>query len=405
VTQAIDLDALNLLDGRWYADDAHAIWDEFRRRAPVHWDPVGQVWGVFKHADVLAIEKDAKTFSSVRAPRPHGDHLPMMISMDDPEHQRRRSLVSRGFTPKRVADHEPMVRELCRQIINRVCERGSCDFVWDIAAPLPLYVIADLLGYEPDMYDDLLRWSEAMMTPRADDMLTPEMIAERLQQTSTTMVEFRDAQLGIIADRRRHPRDDVMTIFCQAEIDGERLDDESIVQEMLLILIGGDETTRHVLSGGMLELIKHPEQRDALRAGDADLALMAEEMIRWNSPVQNMARTATREVVVRDQKINEGDQLMLFYPSANRDEEVFEDPHRFDIRRSPNPHVAFGFGTHFCLGASLARLEVRVMFDELLRRLPDMELATDEPLERRASNFVSGLERLPVTFTPSPVEP
>src|SRR5262249_45014933 len=155
--------------------------------------------------------------------------------------------------------------------------------VWDIAAPLPLYVIADLLGYEPDMYDDLLRWSEAMMTPRADDMLTPEMIAERLQQTSTTMVEFRDAQLGIIADRRQRPRDDVMTIFCQAEIDGERLDDESIVQEMLLILIGGDETTRHVLSGGMLELIRNPDQRDALRTRDADLALMAEEMIRWNS--------------------------------------------------------------------------------------------------------------------------
>lgn len=383
------IEGLNLLDGRWYAEDAHAIWDEFRRDAPVHFDPVGQVWGIFKHADVLAIEKDPKTFSSHRAPRPHGQHLPMMISMDDPEHQRRRSLVSRGFTPKRVADHEPMVRELCRQIIDNVCEKGSCDFVWDIAAPLPLYVIADLLGYEPDMYDDLLHWSEALMSPTADDMTTPEQIAKRLQESNTTIGEFREAQLRIIADRRRKPRDDVMSTLCHAEIDGERLDDESIVQEMLLILIGGDETTRHVLSGGMLEMINHPDQREALRSGDADMALAAEEMIRWNSPVQNMGRTATRDASIRDHEIREGDQLMLFYPSANRDEDVFERPHEFDIRRHPNPHVAFGFGTHFCLGASLARIEVRVMFDELLRRLPDIELATGGPLQRRGSNFVS----------------
>jgi cytochrome P450 family 142 subfamily A polypeptide 1 len=230
-------------------------------------------------------------------------------------------------------------------------------------------------------------------------MLTPEAIAERIQQSSTTMVEFREAQLGIIADRRKHPRDDVMTIFCHAEIDGQRLDDESIVQEMLLILIGGDETTRHVLSGGMLELIKHPQQLDALRRGEVDLALMAEEMIRWNSPVQNMARTATRDVEVRGQQLHEGDQLMLFYPSANRDEDVFDDPHRFDVTRNPNPHVAFGFGTHFCLGASLARLEVRVMFEELLARLTDFELAGEKPFRRRSSNFVSGLETLPITFT------
>jgi cytochrome P450 family 142 subfamily A polypeptide 1 len=396
------IQGLNLLDGRWYAEDAHAIWDEFRRDAPVSYDPVGQVWGIFKHADVLAIEKDPKTFSSQRAPRPHGVHLPMMISMDDPEHQRRRSLVSRGFTPRRVADLEPMVRRLTRQILDEVCERDSCDFVWDVAALLPLYVIADLLGYEPDMYDDLLRWSEGMMSPNAEDMLTPEQIAQRIEKSSTTMDEFRAAQLGIIADRRKHPRDDVMTIFCQAEIDGERLDDESIVQEMLLILIGGDETSRHVLSGGMLELLHDPEQMALMRERGADLALAADEMIRWASPVQNMARTATRDAEVRGQQVHEGDQVMLFYPSANRDEDVFDDPHRFDVRRNPNPHVAFGFGTHFCLGASLARLEVRVMFEELLPRMADIELAAPEPLRRRSSNFVSGLETLPITFTPVP---
>jgi cytochrome P450 family 142 subfamily A polypeptide 1 len=398
------IDDLNLLDGSWYAEDPHRIFDEMRKTDPVHYDPVGAVWGVFKHADVLTVEKDAKTFSSHRAPRPHGEHLPTMISMDDPEHQRRRSLVNRGFTPKRVAAHQPMMRQLCRQIINGVCEQGSCDFVWDIAARLPLFVIAELMGYEPDVYDDLLRWSEEIMGPTSAEMVTPEQIAKVLQSTNRAIEEFNEAQLGIIANRRQHPRDDVITTLCQAEIDGERLDDESIVQEMLLILIGGDETTRHVLSGGMLELITHADQREALRSGAADMAVAAEEMIRWNSPVQNMGRTATRDVTLRGQRINEGDQLMLFYPSANRDDEVFEHPHEFDIRRSPNPHVAFGIGTHFCLGASLARLEVRMMIDEALRRLPDLELATEAPLPRRASNFVSGLESMPVTFTPTAAE-
>jgi cytochrome P450 family 142 subfamily A polypeptide 1 len=397
------LGGLNLLDGKWYAQNAHEVWTEMRQTSPIHWDPVAQVWGVAKYNDVVAIEKNPKTFSSHRAPRPHGEHLPMMISMDDPEHQRRRSLVNRGFTPRRVGAHEPMLRDLCRSIINEVAEKGSCDFVWDVAAPLPLLVIAELLGYDSSWHDDLLRWSEELMLPSEPD-LTPEMIQQRLEAGSRTIMEFRDAQLGIIADRRRNPRDDVITTLCEAEIDGERLDDESIVQETLLILIGGDETTRHVLSAGMLALLENPAQLGALRDGDADMAVAVEEMIRWASPVQNMGRTAMQDVDIRDQMIKEGQQLMLFYPSANRDEDVFTDGQNFDIRRQPNPHVAFGFGTHFCLGAALARLECRLMFTELLRRLPDLELTTDDALPRRASNFISGLEAMSVTFTPVGVE-
>jgi cytochrome P450 family 142 subfamily A polypeptide 1 len=397
------LDGLNLLDGEWYAQNAQEIWAEMRQTSPIHWDPVGQVWGVAKYDDVVAIEKSPKTFSSHRAPRPHGEHLPMMISMDDPEHQKRRSLVNRGFTPKRVSAHEPKLRDLCRTIINNVAEKGTCDFVWDIAAPLPLLVIAELLGYDSSWHDDLLRWSEELMRPSEPD-LTPEMIQQRIEAGSRTIMEFRDAQLGIIADRRKNPRGDVITTLCEAEIDGERLDDESIVQETLLILIGGDETTRHVISAGMLALLENPDQLGDLHDGQADIIVAAEEMIRWASPVQNMSRTATQEVVIRDHKIEEGQQLMLFYPSANRDEDVFVDGQAFDIRRQPNPHVAFGFGPHFCLGAALARLECRLMFTELLRRLPDLQLATDDPLPRRASNFITGLETMPVTFSPVGVE-
>lgn len=397
------LQSLNLLDGAWYAEDPHAIWTDLRHNSPIHWDPVARVWGITKYADLVAVEKDAKTFSSYRAPRPHGAHLPMMISMDDPEHQCRRSLVNRGFTPKRVAAHEPRLRDICRNLVNAIAEKGSCDFVWDIAAPLPLLMIADLLGYESDMHEELLRWSEELMRP-SDPNLTPEMIKAQIEAGSRTISEFRDAQLEIIAERRRIPRNDVITTLCEAEIDGERLDDESIVQETLLILIGGDETTRHVLSGGMLALLENRDQFEALREGSADLTVAVEEMIRWVSPIQNMGRTATRAVTLRDQQINEGDQIMLFYPSANRDEEVFEAAQQFDVRRQRNPHVAFGIGTHFCLGASLARLECRVMFDELLHRLPDLCRATDGPLPRRASNFVSGLETLPVEFTPTAVK-
>lgn len=397
------LDGLNLLDGKWYSQNAHEVWTEMRQTSPIHWDPVAQVWGIAKYQDVVAVEKNPKTFSSYLAPRPHGQHLPMMISMDDPEHQRRRSLVNRGFTPKRVNGHVPMLKELCRTIVNKVADKGSCDFVWEIAAPLPLLVIAELLGYDSSWHDDLLRWSEELMIPSEPD-LTPEMIQQRIETGSRTIMEFREAQLGIIADRRKNPRDDVITTLCEAEIDGERLDDESIVQETLLILIGGDETTRHVISAGMLALLENPDQLSALRHGDADMAAAVEEMIRWASPVQNMSRTATQDVVIGDQKIQQGQQLLLFYPSANRDEEVFADGQAFDIRRQPNPHIAFGFGTHFCLGAALARLECRLMFTELLRRLPDLELATDDPLPRRASNFISGLEAMPVTFTPVGVE-
>ncbi len=391
---------LNLLDGGWYADDPHEVWTWMRREAPVYYDEAAAVWGIAAYDDVLAIEKDPVTFSSHRAPRPHGDHLPMMISMDDPEHRQRRGLVNRGFTPRRIAEMEPAVAALCARIVDRVCQRGSCDFVWDVAAPLPLMVIAELLGFDVEAHEDLLRWSDDLMRATTLDP-TPE----QAQAGFDAMLGFREFQLGVIADRRRAPRDDLVSKLCQAEVEGGRLDDESIVNEALLILIGGDETTRHVISGGMLALLEQPEQLDALRADPGLLPVAVEELLRWVSPVKNMARTATRDVEVHGRQLHEGDQLMLFYPSANRDEDVFPLAQTLDIRRQPNPHLAFGFGTHFCLGASLARLELRVLLAEVLARLPDLALADPSPLTYRPSNFVSGLESMPVRFAPTPARP
>ena len=386
---------VNLLDGTWYAEDPHEVWAWMRREAPVHYDEVADVWGIARYDDVLAIEKDPKTFSSRRAPRPHGDPLPMMISMDDPDHQRRRSLVNRGFTPRRIGELEPTVAGLCRRIVNRVCEAGTADAVWDIAAPLPLLVIAELLGFEEEHYEDLLAWSDVMI--RATTLDPPSGVADAGLRA---MLGFRELQLGVIADRRAAPRDDLISILCAAEIDGDRLDDESIVQETLLLLIGGDETSRHVITGGLLALLEHPDQRAAL-VDDLDrLPVAVEELLRWVSPIKNMARTVTTDLELRGRRLHEGDQVMLFYPSANRDEEVFDRADELDLTRDPNPHLAFGFGPHFCLGASLARLELRVMFRELLTRLPDLELAGDEPLPYRPSNFICGLEAMPVRFTP-----
>jgi cytochrome P450 family 142 subfamily A polypeptide 1 len=386
----------DLVDGNWYAGQPFDDWAWMRDNAPAYWDPKNEIWALTRHADVLAAEKDPVTFSSRRAPRPHGDHLPMMISMDDPEHGRRRKLVSRGFTPRRVRDHEATIRRICTTIIDRVAPLGTCDFVWDIAAPLPLLLIADMLGFPPESYDDLLRWSDDLI--RATTADPPQDVALAALEAS---LAFREFQLGVIADRRsKPPQDDLVSILCYSDIDGEQLDDESIISESLLILIGGDETSRHVMTDGMLALLEHPDQQAILRDDPSTMDAGVEELLRWVSPIKNMARTVTHELELHGQTLHDGDQVVLMYPAANRDAAVFDDPDRFDVRRNPNPHLAFGFGPHFCMGASLARIELKVMFSELLRRLPDVHLAGD-PSPRRSSNFISGPEAMPVDFTPA----
>ena len=386
---------IDLLEGHWYATNPHDDWTWFRQEAPVYWDANSEVWGIFRYADIMAISKDPKTFSSYKAPRPKGDPLPMMISMDDPGHVQRRKLVNKGFTPKRVRDKGEQIYQICDDLIDRVCEKGECDFVWDIAAPLPLLLIGDMLGFERDRFDDLLRWSDDMM--RGTTVNDPAA-AELAMHAG---IAFREYQLGVIEDRKsKPPGDDLVSILVHSEVDGDRLDDESLIQESLLILIGGDETSRHVITGGMEVLLANPDQRDKLAARPELMESAVEEMLRWVTPIKNMARTVMTDVEIGGRQLRAGDDLMMFYPSANRDEEIFDDPFRFDIERHPNHHLAFGFGTHFCLGSSLARLELNIMFERLLARLPDLELATDEPLEYRSSNFISGAEAMPVRFSP-----
>jgi cytochrome P450 family 142 subfamily A polypeptide 1 len=385
-------DDIHFIDGAFWGRNPQEELAWLREHAPVYWD--GAIWGISKYDDVRKISKDPATFSSAGGIRPETGPVSMMIDMDDPEHWGRRRLVNRGYTPPRVRHREADLARLCDQIIDEVCERGECDFVRDIAARLPLVVIADDLGVEPEDRDQLLRWSEALL-----DALVGEPGGEAA--TAEAFVGYSEFATRAIAERRAEPRDDVMSTLCHAEIDGHKLDDASIISESLLILIGGDETTRHVISGGLYQLLSDGTSWAELSVDRDKLGTGIEEMLRWVSPIKNMARIATCDIEYGGQKIRQGDKLLLLYPSANRDADEFPDPQHFDVNRDPNVHVAFGYGSHLCLGHSLARLELRTMFNALFDRLPDLTLVDQAEPEYRAANFVSGYKTMPVSFTPS----
>jgi cytochrome P450 family 142 subfamily A polypeptide 1 len=360
----------------------------------VHWDEAGGVWGVTRYDDVHAVSKNPELYSNAQGIRPDNGATPMLIDMDNPAHAQRRKLVNKAFSPTSVRQRAAGIELIADRLIDRVCERGACDFVWDLAAWVPLIVIGESLGVDPLDYPTLLQWS--------DDLLSGldggESSTERMTQA---FVEYETYARRLIATRRTSPADDLLSTLVHAEVDGAKLSDDELIFDSLLILIGGDETTRHVISGGVYQLLSHRDQWEQLRA-DRDLVASAtEEMLRWVSPIKNMARTATKDTELGGKTIRAGQKLLLLYPSANRDEGHFSDPDTFDIRREPNDHVAFGFGVHVCMGSNLARLEITTVLNRLLTRLPDLELVDDtEPAFRRA-NFVSGYESMPVTFTPS----
>jgi cytochrome P450 family 142 subfamily A polypeptide 1 len=261
-------------------------------------------------------------------------------------------------------------------------------------------MIGDMLGMPQKDFETLLRWSEDMLEATSATV-SDETRAKAMQAGA----EYASYAVEAIGERQKEPKDDLLSVLVHAELDGDRLNQEELIHESLLILIGGDETTRHVISEGMLALIEHPAERQKLIDDPSKLPVAVEELLRWVTPIKNMNRTATTDTELRGQKIREGDRMLLLYPSGNRDEAVFEAPDHLDVERNPNPHVAFGgYGTHHCLGASLARLELRIMFEELNRRMPDLRLASDEGLPVRPSNFIVGLESMPVRFSPSASE-
>ena len=389
-------DDVNLMSGAAYGGTSgpHGWMTWLRDNAPVYHDPASDVWALAKYRDIVDASRNPTVFSNEHNIRPKTGHVPMLISMDDPEHKQRRRNLVRGFTPRQAAMQTDHVRGIVADLIDAVIEQGQCDFVWDIAAWLPLIVIGDMLGVLPEDRAQLLEWSDLLLKGTEGSL-------EAMAEATVAFGEYFEFQGRIVRDRRENPRDDLVSVLCTADVDGTLLDDEAIIWESLLILIGGDETTRHVISGGMLELLRNRSLFEELQA-DADrmkLPRAIDEMLRWVSPIKSMSRHVTEDIEIRDQTIPAGDEVLLLYPSGNRDEDVFTDPFTFDLHRDPNPHIAFGHGSHFCLGSHVAKVELTVLFDEVFRRLPDLELAADPgALELRNSSFTSGLERLPVTF-------
>lgn len=364
------MNAPALDDPGFWAGDAEPALARLRAESPVHWYEPGKFWALTRHADVLAVSKDPDLFGSSRGVLMNDRDRVVaaadsILYVDPPTHSRYRKLVSRGFTARRVAALEEQVRRIATSLFDAVDAAAEIDLVESLAAPLPLLVIAELLGVPGSDRAQFRVWSDAVM--EAATAITDENALLSLE-----LMEYFDAALQ---ERVGKPRDDLLTVLVEAEVDGDRLTTGEQLGFCMTLLVAGNETTRSALSSGMAALAAHPAQRAAL-ASTADLGATAvEEILRWATPIAAMSRTATRKTVIDGKAIAAGEYVVMVYLSANRDEAVYgDDAAVFDIARSANPHMTFGIGEHFCLGASLARLETRVFFEELLARFPSYDV-------------------------------
>ncbi len=385
---------VDLLDGEMYAAGAWPVYEWLRANDPVHWDPVNELWGITKYDDIVEIEKAKHVFISSDTLkggyRPNLPADPSIIGLDDPVHTQRRKLVNRGFTPKTVLAWEDHIHQTITSLLDAAEAKGPdsrIEVITELAAPLPAQMIGLLLGYPNEMWPKLKEWSERTIVggggPRyaTDDVIFAAF-------------EFAGVCAELYEEKQRCPADDIMTVWTTAEIDGEPIGLDPVISDCLLLLDGGAETTRTVIGRTILELAARPDQWQLLKDG-ADMEVATEEFIRWVTPVLNMCRVATRDYELRGKTIKAGDQVVLMYPSANRDEEHFENPDVFDITRNPNHHIAFGFGTHFCLGAASARLEIKTFFEHFVRRVDQVRVVPGS-VDFLANSFVAGLNRAEV---------
>jgi len=362
-------------------------------------------WSVVKHADVLEVSRQADLFSSGRGgsnigdlPQPFAEFFGSMINMDDPRHARLRRIVSRGFTPRKVSVAEASVTRAATRIVDAVIERGECDFVTDVAAALPLQIICEMMGIPESQYRFVFDRTNTILGAGDPEYVSdPSEIVPALLKAGSELAGLMN-ELGAL--RRKSPKDDLTSALLHAEVDGETLTDAELASFFVLLVVAGNETTRNAISHGMKALCDYPAERARWAKDFEGMAPTAvEEIVRWATPVIHFRRTATRDTVLRGQRIREGEKVVMWYAAANRDEEVFEAPQRFDVGRDPNPHVGFGGpGPHHCLGAHLARREITLMFREIFSRLPDLEIV-GEP-DRLASFFIHGIKHMQCRFTP-----
>ena len=415
-TTTLGLDEIKLGELEvWMRPDREGIFAKLRDEAPItfHAEPVPPpdipipqgpgFWALTRYADVYQVSRDPDTFHSAPTstigdiPAEIAEWLGSMINMDAPRHTKLRLIVNRGFTPRRVAQIEETVRASAGEIVDNVASLGECDFVSEIAAKLPLQIICDMLGIPRADNGRIFE-----LTNKILGVGDPEYV-QSLEELMGAGMELFQYGLAVAEDRLKDPRDDITSALMHAEVEDEngkhRLTSSELGSFFLLLVVAGNETTRTAISHGMLELTRRPDQRQIWIDDFEKVSPTAvEEIVRWATPVINFRRTATRDVVVGGQEVKAGQKVVMFYNSANRDERAFPDPYRFDVTRTPNEHVGFGAGgPHFCLGANLARREIKVVFEELFRRLPDIEISGEPDMLQ--SSFIHGIKRMPCTWT------
>jgi cholest-4-en-3-one 26-monooxygenase len=404
----VELTDVDLMEDAWATDVPHEAFALLRREAPVYWhdldtDKAPGFWAVTKHADVRAVSRDTETYSSeamgtfIADPTPEGLAAMRMtlLNMDPPRHNRYRRLVNRGFTPRMIRLLEEQIDQRAKEIVDNVCEKGEIDLVAEVSAEMPAQMICDMIGVPAADRAQIVEWTNTMVgfddpywrnTPEAGEVAAAEIYAYCAQ---------------LAEERRTDPRDDILSLLVHAEVDGERLSPEELNMFFVILAVAGNETTRNLITHSVQALIDHPEAVRRLAEQPELWDSATEEFLRWGSSIHNFRRTATRDTVLRGQEIAEGDKVVVYYYSANYDEEVFTDPLTFDVARDPNDHLTFGGGgEHYCLGAGLARSEIKAMVRELVTRLPDLEVV-GEPIRMR-SDFINGVNRMDVRFTPQP---
>jgi cholest-4-en-3-one 26-monooxygenase len=400
---SIDIDLYS--PDTYVAGMPHDQYEVLRATAPVYHHPDPQLaagyWAVTNYADVVTISRNPELFSS-NAETCFISEMPeeskveqrhSMVNMDPPEHTRQRSLVNRGFTPRTIGKLHEKIAEVCDTIVDEAIAKGEGDFVTMIAAELPLIVIAELIGVPFEDRHKLFTWSNKMLSGDDPAVTNPE-------ETMAAMAEVYMYANELAADRRANPRDDIITRLISPDLDGNVLSEFEFDIFFVLLMVTGNETTRNALSGGMQALIENPEQWERLKADPAGLkATAAEEIVRWVSPVMDFRRTVMADTELSGVQLKAGDKVIMYYPSANRDEAIFENANTFDIGRDPNPHIGFGGGgPHFCLGRHLAKLEMELMLESLARKVERVELTG--PIDRLRSNFINGIKSMPVSITP-----
>jgi cholest-4-en-3-one 26-monooxygenase len=401
----VELADVDLLADTWGREVPHGMFELLRREAPVFWheEPDGPgFWAVTRHQDVVAVSRDPSTFSSevggTFITTQDEEVLARMrlsiLNMDAPKHNRYRRLVSRAFTPRMIARMSEVIERRARRIVDEVADRGRCDFVEDIAAKLPLEMICEMIGLPEAEWPYVFELSNKLIG--FDDpeyRATPEVGEQAAAEIFTMCRE-------VAADRRASPKDDLMTALVEAEIEGDRLDEVEVDLFFVTLAVAGNETTRNLINHSGLALIERPEVAEELRSDPSLWPTAVEELLRWGTSIHNFRRTATEDTELRGQPIAKGDKVVLYYLSANHDEDVFERPYELDVRRQPNEHVTFGGGgVHHCLGANLARTEIRAMMQQVVERLPDLEL--DGEVRRLRSDFVNGIKAMPVRYSPA----